>query len=65
MTAGRYGVTDPTPGEPLNRGWWGREATARRKYTACIGEHDARPDARVILIDEGSGRVLTEWPEHS
>lgn len=65
MTAGRYRVTVTTGGQPLIQGWWGSEATARRKFTAWVGEHGDRPGARVILIDEGSGRVLTEWPEHS
>ncbi|CAL9363953.1 hypothetical protein [Streptomyces sp. enrichment culture] len=62
MTAGRYRVTVTIDGEPLLQGWWGSEATARRKFASWIGEHGSRPGARVTLVDEGTGEALTEWP---
>ncbi|MFE7727342.1 hypothetical protein ACFU5D_16305 [Streptomyces anthocyanicus] len=65
MTAGHYRVTVDIDGQPLLQGWWDDETVARRKFTAWVGEHGDRPGARVSLIHEGSGRVLTEWPEHS
>ncbi|MGX1116379.1 hypothetical protein RKD37_001742 [Streptomyces ambofaciens] len=63
MTAGRYRVTVTTDGQPLLRGWWTDETVARRKYTSWIGEHGSRPGARVILVDEETGKTLTEWPD--
>ncbi|MEV4041386.1 hypothetical protein [Streptomyces sp. NPDC049744] len=65
MTAGRYRVSVTTDGEPLIQGWWDDKTVARRKFASWVGEHGSRSGAEVILIDEGSGRVLTEWPEHS
>jgi hypothetical protein len=41
-------------------GWWGSEATARRKFTAWVGSGVA--DARVVLVDEETGVTLEEWP---
>ncbi|WP_185931394.1 hypothetical protein [Streptomyces sp. WAC08401] len=49
-------------GRPLMHGWWGSEATARRKFVAWIGEHGSRTGARVTLTDEETGETLTEWP---
>lgn len=63
MTAGRYRVTVTIDGEPLIQGWWGSEATARRKFAAWVGEHGSRAGARVTLTDEETGAVLTEWPD--
>ncbi|WP_121703327.1 hypothetical protein [Streptomyces sp. E5N298] len=63
MTAGRYRVTVTTDGESLIQGWWGSQATARRKFTSWIGEHGSRPGARVTLADEETDTVLTEWPD--
>lgn len=63
MTAGRYRVTVTIDSQPLIQGWWGSEATARSKFTSWIGEHGSRADARVTLVDEETGSVLTEWPD--
>ncbi|MFD7465194.1 hypothetical protein [Streptomyces tendae] len=63
MTAGRYQVTVTTGGGPLIQGWWGSEATARRKFASWVGEHGSRSGARVTLVDEETGVVLTEWPD--
>ncbi|MFJ2697400.1 hypothetical protein ACIO5Z_14400 [Streptomyces rochei] len=60
---GRYRVTVTVEGRPLMHGWWGSEATARRKFAAWVGEHGSRPGARVTLTDEETGETLTEWPD--
>ncbi|MFF1547179.1 hypothetical protein [Streptomyces sp. NPDC058291] len=58
----RFHLTLFSGGRPMQHGWWASEATARRKWTAWIGEHGSLPDARVTLVDEGTGETLTEWP---
>lgn len=63
MTTGRYRVTVTTDGEPLIQGWWGSEATARRKFASWVGERGSQAGARVTLTDEETGAVLTEWPD--
>ncbi|GGQ83638.1 hypothetical protein [Streptomyces flaveolus] len=63
MTAGRYRVTVTVDGRPMIQGWWGSEVIARSKFTRWVGEHGDRPGARVTLTDEGTGTVLTEWPD--
>lgn len=60
---GRYRVTVTVEGWPLMHGWWGSEATARRKFTTWVGEHGSRTGARVTLTDEETGETLTEWPD--
>ncbi len=60
--AGRHHLTVTTEGRPLLHGWWGSEVVARRKFSAWLGEHGSRPGARVTLVDEETGAVLTEWP---
>ncbi|MFE0845246.1 hypothetical protein [Streptomyces rochei] len=60
---GRYRVTVTVEGRPLMHGWWGSEATARRKFTTWVGEHSGRTGARVTLTDEETGETLTEWPD--
>ncbi|MFE6429397.1 hypothetical protein ACFVOB_28550 [Streptomyces rochei] len=60
---GRYRVTVTVQSRPLMHGWWGSEATARRKFTTWVGEHGSRPSARVTLTDEETGETLTEWPD--
>ncbi|MFE2048039.1 hypothetical protein ACFXAS_05990 [Streptomyces sp. NPDC059459] len=62
MNAGRYHLTLASDGREMMHGWWGNEATARRKLAAWVGEHGDRPGARVTLVDEETGSVLTEWP---
>ena len=62
---GRYHLLLATAGRPIQHGWWGSEATARAKFTRWIGEHGGIPGARVTLVDEETGDVLTVWPEES
>lgn len=62
---GRYHLTLTTAGRTVQQGWWGSEATARRKFSTWVGAHGAIPDARVTLVDEETGTVLTTWPEES
>ncbi|MDN3244128.1 hypothetical protein [Streptomyces sp. ZSW22] len=59
----RYRVTVTTDDRPLIHGWWDDETVARRKLISWIGEHGSRPGARVTLVDEETGTVLTEWPD--
>lgn len=58
----RYHLLLFLDGRPAQHGWWGSEATARRKFKSWIGEH-GRPGARITLVDEETGTLLTEWPE--
>ncbi|MFF0736933.1 hypothetical protein ACFYVK_35630 [Streptomyces chartreusis] len=60
---GRYHLILTAGGRPVQHGWWGSEAVARRKFTRWVGEHGAIPGARVTLVDEETGTVLTTWPE--
>jgi hypothetical protein len=48
-------------GQPAQHGWWGSEATARRKLTAWVREQ-GHPGARITLTDEETGTQLDEWP---
>jgi acyl-coenzyme A synthetase/AMP-(fatty) acid ligase len=57
----RYHVTLAADGRPLMHGWWGSEATARRKFISWVGEYGSLPGARVTLVDEETGSVLTTW----
>ncbi|MEV6833518.1 hypothetical protein AB0N17_03135 [Streptomyces sp. NPDC051133] len=60
---GRYHLLLSSDGRPMMHGWWGSEATARRKLIRWIGERGSLPGARITLTDEGTGTVLTTWPE--
>ncbi len=46
-------------------GWWADRSTAERKFTTWVGEFGAMPDARVVLVDEEAGVVLTSWPDEA
>ncbi|MFI9600345.1 hypothetical protein ACIHCX_10770 [Streptomyces sp. NPDC052043] len=60
---GRYHLTlTPATGGGTVHGWWSSEPTARRKFTAWVGEH-GRPGARIALVDEESGETLAVWPD--
>lgn len=61
----RYHLTLTSAGRPVMHGWWGSEPVARSKFTRWIGEHGTLPDARVTLVDEDTGAVLTEWPDEA
>ena len=58
----RYHLTLTAAGRPAVQGWWGSEAVARGKFSKWIGL-SKEPDARVTLVDEETGTVLTTWPE--
>ncbi|TXJ75435.1 hypothetical protein E2C11_23265 [Streptomyces lavendulae] len=60
---GRYHLLLTSAGQPVQHGWWGREATARRKLAAWIGEYGNLPDVRVLLADEETGEQLGVWPD--
>ncbi|QIJ61390.1 hypothetical protein [Streptomyces sp. JB150] len=58
---GRYHVTLLLAGRPTLHGWWDDEPTARRQTASLIGQY-SQPGARVTLVDEETGAVLTTWP---
>jgi hypothetical protein len=61
----RYHLTLSTGGRPVMHGWWGKRATAERKFSSWIGEHGSVSGARVVLVDEQEQRVLTSWPDEA
>ena len=64
MTADqRYHLTLTSAGRPVMQGWWADRATADDKFRRWIGEHGSVDGARVTLVDEETGVVLTTWPE--
>ncbi|MBL3664565.1 hypothetical protein JL475_00695 [Streptomyces sp. M2CJ-2] len=62
MSDQRYHLTLTSAGRPAAQGWWASEATARGKFTEWVGAW-GQPGARITLVDEETGRVLTTWPE--
>lgn len=58
----RYHLTLFAGAEPVMHGWWGKRATAERKFRRWIGEHGSVDGARVVLVDEETGETLTTWP---
>jgi hypothetical protein len=63
MSDERYHLTLSSVGRPVQHGWWGSEATARDKLVRWVGEYGTLPGARITLVDEETGTVLTTWPE--
>jgi hypothetical protein len=63
MNVGRYHLTLTSAGRPVQHGWWGSEDVARGKFASWIGEWGEVLDARVTLVDEETGNVLTTWPD--
>jgi hypothetical protein len=61
----RFHVTLSSAGRPMMHGWWASEATARDKVRDWARERGSLPDARVTLVDEETGTVLTTWPDPS
>lgn len=61
----RFRVTLAAAGRTVMNGWWASEATARRKFRDWIGEHGSRSGARITLVDEETGTVLTTWPDEA
>ncbi|WP_217235484.1 hypothetical protein [Streptomyces sp. AC555_RSS877] len=64
MTDDRFHVTLTSVGRPTMHGWWSAESTARGKVTEWIGLSKG-PGARVTLVDEDTGTVLTSWPDEA
>lgn len=60
---GRYHLLLAVDGRPMMHGWWASEETARRQWTAWIGERGSMPGARITLVDEETGETLASWPE--
>jgi hypothetical protein len=59
----RYHLTLYLHGQPARDGWWALEATARRKWSALVGEYGSRDEATIVLVDrEDGGRVVASWP---
>lgn len=58
----RYHLTLTSAGSRVMQGWWGERAVADGKFSEWIGLSKG-PDARVTLVDEETGTVLTTWPE--
>ncbi|CAM5671737.1 hypothetical protein SVIOM74S_01274 [Streptomyces violarus] len=46
----------------MMQGWWGTEAVARDRFRDWVGDW-GRPGARITLVDEETGSVLTAWSE--
>ncbi|GGT86046.1 hypothetical protein [Streptomyces coeruleorubidus] len=62
MNPERYHLTLTTAGRPMMQGWWGTEAVARDRFRDWVGDW-GRPGARITLVDEETGSVLTAWSE--
>lgn len=62
MNPSRYHLTLTTAGRRVMQGWWGVEATARDQLPVWVGSWGELPAARIILVDEVTGELLTEWP---
>ncbi|MFB7598359.1 hypothetical protein [Streptomyces sp. NPDC056160] len=65
MSDQRFHLTLTTGGRPAAHGWWASEETARRKFTVWVGEYGSLPQARVALVGETTGAVVTAWPKES
>ena len=63
MTADRYHLLLTLDGRPAMQGWWPRETTARGRHEAWKRERGKMPGVRITLVDEETGRTLTEWPK--
>lgn len=61
MYPARFHVVLSLAGRDLAHGWWKSEETARRKFTAWVGDW-GQPSARVTLTDEETGETLDDWP---
>jgi hypothetical protein len=61
----RYHLTLFAGTQPVMHGWWGKRATADRKFTRWIGEHGSVDGARITLVDEQEQLVLKSWPDEA
>ncbi len=41
----------------------GGKETARRRFSAWVGEYGSMPGARITLTDEQHSNVLMTWPD--
>ena len=62
MNPDRYHLTLTSTGRPVMHGWWGSETVARAQCSTWIGSWGELPGARIELVDEETGAVLTTWP---
>ncbi|MFJ5973494.1 hypothetical protein [Streptomyces sp. NPDC093060] len=60
---GRYHLLLSSGGRPVQHGWWGSEALARRKFRNWVGEYGSMPEPRITLTDEETGEQLAVWPD--
>jgi hypothetical protein len=65
MNPDRYHLTLLVDGEPVMHGWWPLESTARDQLPVWVGSWGSLSDARITLVDEETGTVLTTWPEEA
>lgn len=63
MNPERFHLTLSSAGRTVMQGWWPLESTALRQLPVWVGSWGGLPDARITLVDEETGEVLTEWPE--
>lgn len=63
MNPERYHLTLTSAGRTVAQGWWGSETAARGKFREWVGSGVA--DARVTLVDEETGTVLTTWSDEA
>ncbi|MEU3340450.1 hypothetical protein [Streptomyces sp. NPDC006668] len=60
----RFHLTLSADSRPIMQGWWGREVTARSKFSSWVGSW-GRPGTPITLVDEQEGAVLTSWSDDS
>jgi hypothetical protein len=61
----RYHLTLYTGDQAVMHGWWGKRATADRKFNSWKDEHGNVTAARIVLVDEQEQRVLASWPDEA
>jgi len=59
----RYHLVLTLDGRPAMQGWWPLETTARRQFSAWVGERGSMPGVHITLIDTETGATLAEWPK--
>lgn len=65
MNPERFHLTLTSAGRRVMQGWWSLESTARAQLPVWVGSWGGLPDARITLVDEVTGVVLTTWPEET
>lgn len=65
MTSDSFHLTLTSADRPVMHGWWAEEATPRRMLPVWVGSWATLPDARITLVDEKTGAVLTTWPDET